>query len=144
MAIGGAVLRARCAKCGYDESGTATTSMASTMNTRPAVTKGCTSGNCGLSSDCLLSGSCAWVWQSAGCSLSMPSQSGMTVESALIDVGAELLPVPAVSPGQAYAATANCMNSRLQSMAKTEMIRDGREIFIKRAIGSFVDLILKA
>lgn len=136
MVIGGAVLRTRCAEGGCEEYGNATSSVASTMWTKPVLTKGCRSGCRSLSSDCLLNGSCAWVWHSAGCSLSVPSHAGMAIESAVNDVASELFPVPVVNPGQAYAATANCMNSRLQSMAHTAMSREGRDVFIKRAIGS--------
>ncbi|MFZ6639981.1 hypothetical protein ACO0LL_09600 [Undibacterium sp. TC4M20W] len=134
MTIGGAALLKKYAERWCVEDRTATTSAVSTMSIKPVLIKGCTSGDCGLSNDCLLNGSCAWVWQSAACSLSMPAQSGMDKEPVINDVTSELLPVPSFIPGQAYAATANCMNSRLHSMANTASIREVWEILIKRAI----------
>lgn len=105
------------------------------LNTNSTATKGGTTGAGVLSSDCLAGSPYAYTWHSVDCSGSIPSQFGMSS----IIVGAVETPIllPADIPGQAYEATASCMNSILKIATMVVSRRLGYDVFMRAGILTF-------
>ena len=93
------------------------------------ATDGATPGEAGVSSD--WSPACACAWHSAGCSMSTTSS-----QPIMLSCSEEVIVLTSAVPvgcrlGQAYAATASCMNSTLNSAMSAVANRERRVSFIE-------------
>lgn len=127
MDSGGAVDRAKRRELGWTSLEWSTISIFWNTCVSAAAIKGCTGGTDGRSNDWLRA--CPLAWHRLGCSLSMPTQS-LIAWSLSTDIDTDSSICPVLKPGQAYPATASCMNSMLTSTISAAIRRDGRESFI--------------
>src|SRR5450830_540538 len=101
-----------------DENAATSTTCKANMST--AGTNGCTCGKSGLSAVCFTNSPVAWRWQSVDWSASMPSQFAIALTDAWL----------VIIIGQAYAPTASCINSMLNSAIHATLTRSDLSVFM--------------
>lgn len=129
MDSGGAVVRARRREFGWVSVDWSTTSILRNTSVNAAAIKGCTCGIGGLSRDWFPAWSLAW--QRLGCALSAPAHPLIARSSSMdMDIDTDSSACPIFKFGQAYPATASCMNSMLTSTMHAVIKRDERKNFM--------------
>lgn len=127
MAMGGAVARVSGTDSSEEASETVERSMRGSTTSRPQATKGWTTGAPAVSADWWLVSQCAP--HSAGLLLSMlmPVQPGISAMLTIATVCARS------ANGQAYAETASCENSKLNSIIMAAIARVECDSFMARS-----------